>query len=305
VQLLGDETLGLWAALETSMGDSSEFEYAAASCPSVGEALSFFCEHYSVIDQASMLSYRVRRGHAEIVLQQPASSTSRSGIDFALGMLYLSSVRWSERRPAGCEASFAYPKPADLSIYRRVFGPHTRLCFDATQNRLCLKLSDVERPLRHSDPRLHQFMVGSLAALHRRRERDVSIVLATLGHILRELPRGRPNAQRIARRLGMSRRTFSRKLEEKGTSFLRLLHDLRCARALHKLVLESCTVEEVAADLGYLEPSSFQHAFRQWFGLSPSRYRERLERAGGWRKLLRGPSPLAGAEDPAIPAFRA
>ncbi|WP_260864199.1 helix-turn-helix transcriptional regulator [Citrobacter sp. Marseille-Q6884] len=79
-----------------------------------------------------------------------------------------------------------------------------------------------------------------------------------------------------AKQVGMSPRTFSRHfLKETGVTFAnwkqqqRLLHSIQLLR-------ESRSVTEIALMLGYSSTSAYSYAFRQLFGVSPSRYEAAL-----------------------------
>ena len=92
------------------------------------------------------------------------------------------------------------------------------------------------------------------------------------------LPHGKATASEVARQLGMSSRTFSRKLGEEGTSFAEILDQLRAALAKRYLHDEALPVSEIAWLLGYQENSSLTHAFKRWTGMTPRRFRSgRLE----------------------------
>jgi AraC-like DNA-binding protein len=107
---------------------------------------------------------------------------------------------------------------------------------------------------------------------------EPSLVDAACTLILEELSNGKATIDRVAARLGMSRRSLSRKLEEQGTSFRRLLCDVRCACAVRLLLLESYSVNEISERLGYSEPAAFHRAFRSWFGATPMAYRQQQSR---------------------------
>jgi AraC-like DNA-binding protein len=87
------------------------------------------------------------------------------------------------------------------------------------------------------------------------------------------LPNGRVAASEVARKLGMSSRTLSRKLSEQGTTYAGILDGFRVALAKRYLGERELPVSEIAWLLGYHELSSFTHAFKRWTGLTPRKYR--------------------------------
>jgi AraC-like DNA-binding protein len=82
-------------------------------------------------------------------------------------------------------------------------------------------------------------------------------------------PHGKVRAGDIARRFGMSQRTFARRRASEGLIFTGLLESLRFDLANRYLAEESLTISELAWLLGYQEVGAFLHAFKRWTGKTP------------------------------------
>lgn len=79
----------------------------------------------------------------------------------------------------------------------------------------------------------------------------------------------------LAKRAGMSPRTFLRRFDEAtGTTPARWILQERLARARTLLANAELSMEEVAAQAGFATPASLRHHFRQRFALSPRDYRK-------------------------------
>jgi AraC-like DNA-binding protein len=76
-----------------------------------------------------------------------------------------------------------------------------------------------------------------------------------------------------ARKLGVSRATLFRRLKAEGTSFERVLDEVRRRLALHYLVDRKLRVNEAAYLLGFSDPAAFSRAFKRWTGRSPREMR--------------------------------
>lgn len=74
----------------------------------------------------------------------------------------------------------------------------------------------------------------------------------------------------IARELAISTRQLQRKLQHENTRFSELLERERKRRALQ--LLGSHSMLAIAQQLGFAEQASFNHAFKRWFGVSPTNY---------------------------------
>jgi AraC-like DNA-binding protein len=117
---------------------------------------------------------------------------------------------------------------------------------------------------------LRRYAEEALASLPRGRATVRSKVERILPQLL---PHGRANAPEVARELGISSRTLSRKLYDEGLSFAEILDDLRGALAKRYLSERALPVSEIAWLLGYREVSSLTHAFRRWTGETPRQFR--------------------------------
>ena len=84
---------------------------------------------------------------------------------------------------------------------------------------------------------------------------------------------GFPGVEEVASEMHMSSRTLKRKLQQLGTSYQKLLDDLRKGLAVEYLTQSGRSVDDIALALGYSDASNFARAFRRWTGKSPSDYR--------------------------------
>ncbi len=84
---------------------------------------------------------------------------------------------------------------------------------------------------------------------------------------------GAPTFAFVAGKLGVSHRTLRRRLRELGTSYSKVLAMVRLEAARQRLANDNLTIDEIAYQLGYTEPTNFRHAFRRWTGCAPSAYR--------------------------------
>jgi AraC-like DNA-binding protein len=87
------------------------------------------------------------------------------------------------------------------------------------------------------------------------------------------LPHGTASAAEVARKLGMSPRTLSRKLREQNATYGEIQDSFRAALARRYLAERELPVSEIAWLLGYQELSSFTHAFKRWTGSTPRQFR--------------------------------
>lgn len=100
-----------------------------------------------------------------------------------------------------------------------------------------------------------------------------SFIASVRAHILDLLPSGGATSERVAERLGLSKRSLERRLADHGESFSRLVSDCRFRQAQHYLRDTQLPIYEIGRLLGYREASSFFRAFKSWCGLTPQEVR--------------------------------
>jgi AraC-like DNA-binding protein len=85
-----------------------------------------------------------------------------------------------------------------------------------------------------------------------------------------------PTAETVARQMGMSLRSFLRRLHGEGVTYQDVLDGVR--RDLAEALLRDGGIKltELAFLLGFSEVSAFYRAFRRWTGSTPGEYRQQL-----------------------------
>jgi AraC-like DNA-binding protein len=162
-----------------------------------------------------------------------------------------------ERDTAAIRAVLA--ELAGLSIGASGSGGVGVLTFDA---------ADLARPLSHSDPAALAVCEAVCRDVVGRRRERTGIGGQVRVLITQQLSGGAPMGA-VADRLGVSERTLRRRLAADGTSYQRLLDEVRASLAEELIGTGRLSVEEVAVRLGYAEASSFIAAHRRWTGGTP------------------------------------
>jgi len=87
------------------------------------------------------------------------------------------------------------------------------------------------------------------------------------------LAHGYPKLHHVARALGASPRTLQRRLDQAGLTYSELVDRCRLDAAREMLEGSDIWVREIAAKLGYADPSSFSRFFVRLTGMAPRAYR--------------------------------
>lgn len=79
-----------------------------------------------------------------------------------------------------------------------------------------------------------------------------------------------PDLHQAARALGLSDRTFKRRLQDEGLTFRGLSAEVRGRQANQLLEDETLSLTDIAERMGFSDLSSFSQAYKRWFGVAPS-----------------------------------
>ncbi|CAM4333408.1 HTH-type transcriptional regulator GadX [Mycobacterium basiliense] len=164
----------------------------------------------------------------------------------------------------------------DEELMRPLLGvvPVHDVAFGRAHNRLHFPRAMFDEPLPQADRHTLETCMAQCDVLMQRNERRQGITALVRTKIFRDY-RVVPTLRDVAAELDLHPRTLRRRLAEEGTSFRALVNEARSTVAVDLLCNVGLTVEEVSTRLGYTEVSTFSHAFKRWYGSSPSRYLRR------------------------------
>ena len=275
----GDRLVGLHMAEAYSPGALDILGYVILSCGTVGDVLKRVSRYAPLLNDGMRID--VVRDRAVVycriaVVESMDNYLSRSpwqAVDTTWAGLARELRRLTAKPLAASEVWLRRPRPslADAAEYRRVLG--ARVVFDAPEDRFIMPLGHLAEPVLSANRALlqsfEQHAEASLAGMTESssRSRQVAAVLA------RRLKGEVPLLEAVARELDMSDRTLQRLLREDGTTYQRLLDEVRRDLAIRHLANPSSSANQIGFLLGFSEPSAFHRAFRRWTGTTPGAYR--------------------------------
>ena len=163
---------------------------------------------------------------------------------------------------------FVHPRAKQPEEMRAFFGGEIE--FGAPSDAVIFAKSVGEAPVVSADPYLNELLVRyGEEALSQRQSTRTSFRSMVENAIVPLLPHSEVRAAGIARQLGMSQRTFTRRLQAEGLTFSMVMEQLRLDLAHRYFADGEATISQIAWLLGYQDVSAFSKAFRRWTGKSP------------------------------------
>ncbi|HTO32813.1 MAG TPA: AraC family transcriptional regulator [Pararhizobium sp.] len=280
------ETYGaLWLAIAAEVDD--EF-FGMGGRPMRRGSFTLLCHcvlHAQTLDQALRRALRflnvvledpsgeliVRDGLAEIVLTD--KGPARSAFAYRTYWILLHGITcWLVgRRIPIRRVDFRCTEPEQGADYRLFFGapvqfgqPFSLLTFDRT----VLKL-----PIARSEQALKQFLRGAPANILVRYRYDAGLAANVRKRLRQTPPSAWSGFADLAAQMRMSPSTLRHRLHGEGQNYAGIKDEIRRDLAIDLLLGSDRGVGEIAAQLGFSEPSAFHRAFRKWTSHSPATFR--------------------------------
>jgi AraC-like DNA-binding protein len=268
---LGGEGLGLRAGSETLAHHQSIATLAALHSPTLGEGFTKLARYKRLVCPEEV-TIDVRRGEARLRFEWLLADSDPPPM--LMDSIFSAVVSLAQRgtgkpiRPRRIELT---RRRAHEAMLRRHFGCDIK--FDAPSDLLVFEDTAMALPLVTHNAQLLALLVPGLeAALEQDGSRRTLAddARAALGQ---KICGERPAVEKVAKALGMSPRTLQRRLGGLGTSYQKLLDDVRHRTARRLLAKTDLGPGEVAFLLGFEELNSFTRAFHSWEGTTPARWR--------------------------------
>jgi AraC-like DNA-binding protein len=273
-EVTGESGLGVRMAEQVLQSGTGIAGRLAASSSTLGEGLLHNLGLWRASQRTAQVTLYTDGATASVAVEPiHASPMHPEAIGFVLAFGVLGARSLTQGAFCPSEICFEHDPPCDLRHHERVFRAPLR--FRAFRNACYFDSELLQLSLRSADRELNQRLVAQVKARLARAPSGLELASRVRAMIEQQLGRGDASFPRVAATLGLSPRTFSRRLDEHGLSFRELLKSVRYESAKRLLRRSEMRVGSVALLLGYSEKSSFNRAFREWSGCSPAEFRAR------------------------------
>ena len=268
-----DPFLGFHLAPTADLRELGLLYYVVASSDTFGGAWRTGARYMSIVNEGVSLGYR--EGAAiDLTFDYVgvARHVDRHQIECCMAGLIRLCRQLTGRAITPRRVGFIHHRNDDPSELAAFFG--CRVEFGARADRVTFDVAVRDAPIVSADPYLNELLkANGEQALARQRRPNGSFRAEVENAMSRQLPHGNASAGDIATSLGVSRRTFARRLADEGATFSDVREALRSALARQYLADRGLSISQVAWLLGYREVSAFTHAFKRRTGRTPRQAR--------------------------------
>jgi AraC-like DNA-binding protein len=303
----GDPAFGLHVATTMPVGALDLLDYLFCTSPTllaahqrIAKYVRIFVDstwHNVTISGALVKIARFRRIDAGVIGRQYrefiTAATVRRGRDST-------GVHWVPRRVV-----FGHPAHEAREELDRFFG--VRVEYDRPADDVWIDRKTAALPLRSSDSRLSAVLIRYADSLLAKIPDRTGFVALARRAIAGALAAGGVSVAKGAARLGMSARTFQRRLASHRTSHHRLLDETRYDLASAYLCDPTISITQLTFMLDFADVSAFTRAFKRWSGMTPSEFRRRHVKEGASSAMaaMRGKKRGARSRPPPSTVARA
>jgi AraC-like DNA-binding protein len=265
--------IALLAGARQHISDYGIYGYAMVSSRTFGDSL------LSSLDHATMTGPSVRQISLRI---DRTTAILRSHSFDALGdLLPFAAEFWRSSMTAlfsrvlespfpSKRMMFPFPAPVHWRKYERMFN--CPINFDADRLEWHFDANILDIPCPNANPITAKICQQVCDAMLTERPGESELVRRIRTACLNS-PNRFPVAAGIAAELGLSLRTFHRRLTQEGLSYQSIVDGMRLSLATELLENTHMGIDQIAERIGFADATSFRKAFKKWTNRSPSDFR--------------------------------
>jgi AraC-like DNA-binding protein len=244
------------------------------TCSWAGEIFDRSERYFKLLSDTYLFKVDKHRDISHIFLYRDAH---RRGLELSNEATFSATVvvlqAMTEANIAPVRVAFKHREPTDLASHSAAF--QCPVLFDQPENVITYKTPDLELRTAKADASINQFLVERVEEQTRGIEVSASKIAADIEALIKDaLPSGIPGITQLGRHMGMSARTLSRRLSEKGITYRELVQKTQMEVSRDLLINSSGSVAEIAFQTGFSEQSAFNRAFKRWTGYTPVEFRK-------------------------------
>ena len=275
LHLTQDPLLGIKHGQGLSISSHGFVGFAAMAADDLGQALSLAIRYART--RTLLADIRFHKEDDSAVIQISRLAAMPDTFPFVVENIissFLGVARFliNSDEPLSAVVKLSYSAKADPIEYERLLG--VPVLFDQPYNQICLPEFLLDSPVSTANATSRGLAESECEKLLAQLDQGQDLV-TQIRHQLVKI-NSFPTLPVIAHIMNSSPRTINRQLAQLNTTYQHILDEARREKAIDLLINSKTSIENIATQLGYNDPSNFGRAFRRWLGKSPRAYRKDL-----------------------------
>lgn len=173
------------------------------------------------------------------------------------------------------EVFFGHNEPENLEPYKEFF--RCPIHFNSDFDGLIAPLDFLNIPIKRADSGVRAWLEQQASNRLKALSEVAPLVRGLETYIQSQLTQGIPDLAQAAQALEIAPRTLQKKLSDEGTSFSKIVENVRLELAKSLLQDSDYSLIEISLLVGFSEQSAFTRAFSRWSGESPTAFRRKMK----------------------------
>ena len=236
--------------------------------PTIRVGIEKCCDHFNLISNVLQLDFQIKENH--LLLGFKLHPEAKNKFPLATKHLVLSSMVFAYKELEFLTLNKITPLEVKIDFeslkkesFDRVFNTSVELESDV--NQMKFGLETLEQNIVFADYELLQVLENVAFARFQSQSGSSNLSGVITSMIYSLLNPSIPSFELVADNLNMSPRNLQRKLKEEGTSYSKLVTEVKKKLAVDYLK-KNLSIKEISYLMGYSESGTFVSAFKKWFG---------------------------------------
>lgn len=269
-----DDLLGFHLSLHFDLRMVGLLYYVFASSETLDDALRNGARCSTIVNESIRLKVHESNRRIGFIFEPVgiARHSDRHQIEFWVAAVIRACRLITKRHVTAESVTFAHPRKPTPEL-NEFFG--SKIIFGADLDELTFSPAISSIAVVSADTYLNDLLVHYCEqALAGQRSRGL-FGASVENSLVLLLPHGKARMNEVARSLGLTPKTLSRRLAAERLTFSGLLRNLRIGLAKRHLADKELSISQIAWLLGYRGVSAFTNAHRRWTGHAPRGSRRR------------------------------
>jgi AraC-like DNA-binding protein len=269
---LQDDLLGFHLSQGFDLRETGLLYYILSSSDSFADAMGNSERYTRIVNEGIEIEFEASRAAIRIDYVDVERLSDRHQFEFWLFSIVRMCRQLTGTRIAPRQFSFRHAREATPPECRAFLG--CDVTYGASVDEIVLPAQVNALPMVGADRYLHEMLVQYADEALANRTPERTGLRSKVEHAIgRLLPHGKAKVSSVAKELGLSHRTLARSLAAEGLTFSEILDQNKADLAKSYLTHGDLSISQVAWLLGYREVSTFTHAFKRWYGITPTELR--------------------------------